>query len=274
MENNKNLSRESLEQMTTELLDELLHAELRREPTDGQAVRMILQNLKERDATRPLEISPEAKKAWDEYQVHTRGQKGRPARMGGWILKAVSAAVIVLVLLATIPQQVKADNFFGRLVSWTDSIFRLFDPSEDEAPAEYIYETDNPDLQQVYDTIVELGVTEPVVPRWLPEGYELAQCKVQDTSRKTKTTVAFEKGNSKILIKIDVYKTSAAAEYQKDDTNVETIEMDGTTHSILRNNEIWAAVWSKDNIECCIYAGGQKDVLIEILRSIYTTEDE
>lgn len=259
--------------MTTELLDELLHAELRREPTDGQAVRMILQTLKEREDTRPLEISPEIEEAWDKYQVHTGGRQGRPARMRGWILKAVSAAAIVLLLLATIPQQVKADNFFGRLVSWTNATFKLLNPLEDKDNNEYVFETNHPGLQEVYDTLTELGVTGPVVPRWLPALVELDEIKVNETPAKTKLYASFIGEKQEIGLKVTSYSENITVEYQKDQTVVELIEMDGTTHSIIRNNDEWVAVWIRDNIECSISTDCQKDTLVKILRSIYMMEE-
>ena len=82
MENNKILSREDLEQLPTQQLDEMLHAELRREPADGEAVRAILSVLKQREAARPAEIMPESRAAWDAYRK--RGRRG-------FVLKASDA---------------------------------------------------------------------------------------------------------------------------------------------------------------------------------------
>ena len=45
---------------------------------------------------------------------------------------------------------------------------------------EYVFETDHPGLQQIYDAVVEMGVTEPVVPMWVPEGYDLVEYKAED----------------------------------------------------------------------------------------------
>lgn len=272
MENNKILTRESLEQMSTKQLDETLQAELRRDPADEKFVRLLLSVLKEREAAQPREITPESSKAWEDYQQNTG--RGRSARKGGRMLKAAAAAAVVLAVLGTVPQQVEAENFFGRLISWTDSIFRLFDPMEGEASDEYVFETDNPGLQEVYDTLTELGVTEPVVPRWLPEGYELVLCKTQDTPVKSKIMVSFKSAEHQITFKYDIYKDNTNAEYQKDETDIEIIEMSGIAHNIIRNNEMWVAVWTKDNIECCVFTDCQKESLIEILRSIYTMEDE
>lgn len=273
MENNKILTRESLEKMTTDQLDKLLQAELRRDPADGKLVRMILSVLKEREAARPVEIMPESSEVWEEYQKNTGRRQRRPVCKGRGVLKAAAAAAVVLVLFAAIPQRVEAESFFGRLARWTDSIFELFDPGEDKDPVEYVFETDNPGLQQVYDTLVELGVTEPVVPMWLPEGYELTECKVQDSPRKCKVSATFVDKEIILSFVADIYEESTNVEYQKDETEVETIEMSGTMHIVIRNNDMWVVVWNKDNIECCISANCQKDMLVEILRSIYSMEE-
>ncbi|MBO4937946.1 MAG: DUF4367 domain-containing protein [Oscillospiraceae bacterium] len=272
MENNKILTRESLEQMSTKQLDETLQAELRRDPADEKFVRLLLSVLKEREAAQPREITPESSKAWEDYQQSTG--RGRPARKGGRMLKASAAAAVVLAVLGTVPQQVEAENFFGRLISWTDSIFELLNPIETKDDEEYIFETAHPGLQEVYDTLVELGVTQPVVPQWLPEGYELIYCKEQQTPVKSKVTVSFENGENQVSFKFDVYKEIENAEYQKDETVVETIEMSGIYHSIIRNNDMWVAVWVRDNIECCIFTDCQKEILVQSLRSIYEMEGE
>ena len=57
-------------------------------------------------------------------------------------------------------------------------MFAFFSPDEPtQAIEEYEFRTEHPGLQEVYDAVAGLGVTEPVVPMWIPEGYTLFMCR-------------------------------------------------------------------------------------------------
>lgn len=267
--------RHSLEQTPTQRLEEMLREELGKEAVNDDAVRMILSVLEEREEGAHIEHTEKIDAAWNNYIEHSDIPASRPARKGSRILKAASLVAIVVVLFASFSQQVEAKGFFERLVRWTDSIFELFSPSDTtDVRAEYVFETDNPGLKQVYDAVVELGVTDPVVPMWLPEGYELSECKIIETPAKNGVFSIFASGNSDIVFTIDIYSTNATYEYYKDETQIERLEVAGTVHNIMRNNDEWIAVWTIENIECSIFIDCQGDTLYKILRSIYKMEDE
>lgn len=274
MSDNKIMDLQSmLEQMETVQLDEMLRSELQKEQPDAYAVQLILAVLQEREKGYPVEIDPGIEQAWQEYIGKTSGKAKGPVR--SVLLKVASFAVILAVLFLAMPQQVEAESIWERLIRWTDSVFELFSPDDRSAEAaEYVFQTDNPGLRQVYDAVVELGVTDPVVPMWLPEGYELVECKKSISPAKTYIFATFENGNSPIVIKIDLYKTSISNEYYKDKTSIDVVEMAGTIHNIMMNNDTWVVVWIRDNIECSISIDCQEDMLYQILRSIYTMEDE
>ena len=56
--------RELLESMPTEQLDQMLQEELDKKKPDGNAVRMIIRVLREREKDMVVEITPEIQKAW------------------------------------------------------------------------------------------------------------------------------------------------------------------------------------------------------------------
>lgn len=271
-ENKEVFLREILEQMSTEQLDEMLHSELRKNPVNGSAVRMILSVLKEREADQPVEMAPEVCEAWEQYKESTSRPVKEPIWQGRRLLKVASMAAVLFVLIAAISQTAEAESFWGRISRWTDSIFELFAPGEEKESAEYVFETDHPGLQEVYDTLVELGVTEPVVPMWLPDGNNLNECKIYETPSKTKVCTSFGPDINKIILVWSIYDNNSPTEYHKDESEVEMVEIGGITHNVLRNNNSWAAIWMRDNIECSIFIDCQEDVLYRILKSIYTTE--
>ena len=272
------LTREALERMTTSQLDELLNRELEKESPNGDTVRLILSILWEREKNLPAEITPGVEKAWIRYQRKTAkldAAEKRSVRFRGWILKAASVAAILALLIFAIPQKVEADSFFEKLARLTDSIIEFFSPGlENDNLTEYVFQTENPGLQQVYDAVVGLGVTEPVVPTWLPEGYELMECKTDTTPSKVGIVANFKKESEFLILKYDIFMIDTSHEYHWDGEDIQFYEHHGEEYALMRNNDRWVVIWFTDRSECSLTLDCQEDTLYKILKSIYVTEDQ
>lgn len=265
--------RSVMERMTTDQLDELLHDELGKDAPNGEVIRQALKVLEDREKEIPVEMTPDIVAAWERYQENADEPADRPARQRGWILKVASVVVVLVVALAALSQPAEAKGFFDRLISWTDSFFQLLSPGDDHHE-EYVFMTDNPGLQEVYDAVVELGITDPVVPMWLPEGYELVECKVTDSFSGKGLLAVLSEANSTFILKVNLYSNIVTNKYQKDDTQVKTIERGGVVHNIMENNGVWTVVWTRENVECFVYIDCQEEILYKVLGSIYTMEDD
>ena len=265
--------REMIVQMPTEKLDEMLLYELGKTPVNEAAVCLIMDVLEERDQDTPVEINDRINTAWERYQAYTPVKERSHISVRGWPMRAVAAAaIIVLLVFAVMPQNAEADGFWDRLSRWTESIFEFFTPGGKAVDTTYVFETDNPGLQQVYDAVTDLGVTDPVVPMWLPDGYELVECEVSEMPSKTVVYARFKDGADTISLDIALCNTESLRQYSKDETNVITHEIADVVHNILRNNSRWTTVWTKDRLECAIYIDCQEETLYKILKSIYTME--
>ena len=271
--------REELEGLTTEQLDARLRQELHREKIDDDAVRTVMALLKEREKGRPAALTPEMERAWEDFcreRAEIKGRADRARSIRRWSLRVASAAAVVCLLMVAFPMEARAQTFWQRLFHWSESIVEFFGPRDDDARVvEYAFDTDNPGLQQVYDAVVQMGITEPVVPMWLPEGYELVECKTETSPRRMGTYSRFSDGNKEAVLEVNAHFEEKAHVYHKDDREYTEYEQNGYTFFITSNNEIWTAIWMKDNIECSLFVDCQEDVLTEILRSIYkrrTTE--
>lgn len=277
-EHNTPLAREDLEQMTTEQLDELLNGELERETPNGDTVRLILGILWEREKDMPVEMTPKIKKAWAKYQrdiARIDASEKRSGKFRGWILKTASAAAVLALLVFAVPQRAGADSFFDKLARLTDSIVEFFSPGmANDNVTEYVFETDNPGLQQVYDTVAGLGVTEPVVPMWLPEGYELVECKVVETSHKKGIAANFRDGENGLSFRLDIHSLDVSHEYHWSGETITEYERAGISHTVMRNFDRWSVAWFINNMECFLTLDCQEDILYKILDSIYVMEDK
>ena len=135
-----------------------------------------------------------------------------------------------------------------------------------------MFKTDNPDLQEVYDKITELGVTVPVVPMWVPDGYELVKCIVDSTPTKAYLAAQFNFGNKQLIYQISVYHDNVTRNYQKDGEGIVQKEIEGITYTIMSNNGISVVLWAEENLEGTLTIDCQEEILFRILESIYMTE--
>ena len=263
-----------IEQMSTEQLDEMLLHELEKESVDESAVRLIMEVLEKRDQKVPVEINPQVAAAWEKYQAHAPVQSCPKFSFRSWPVRIAAAVAVVIALALAVPQSAEAEGFWERLSRWTESIFEFFTPGDEMAEQEYVFETDNPGLQQVYDAVTALGITDPVVPMWLPDGYELVECEVSEMPSKTIVYAYFTDEKDAAILDVATRNTESPRQYSKDEENANKLEIEGIEYNILHNDDWWTAAWTRDRLECAIYMDCQEETLHKILKSIYTMEDD
>ena len=259
-----------IEQISTEQLDEMLMYELEKEPVDESAVRLIMEVLEKRDQNVPVEINPQVAAAWKKYQTHAPVQSRPKFSFRSWPVRIAAAVAVVIALALAVPQNAEAEGFWERLSRWTESIFEFFTPGDEMAEQEYVFETENPGLQQVYDAVVALGITDPVVPMWLPDGYELVECKVVEAPTKIFVYARFKDGIGMISLDLSIRNGESPRQYSKDEENANKLEIEGIEYNILHNDDWWTAAWTRDRLECAIAMDCQEETLHKILKSIYT----
>ncbi len=255
-------------------LQTLLHTQLKTEPVDGDLVRLILAVLKAREPAAEPEISKESMAAWDAFKENCAQDRQRVADRPSpgsrnWLLKTAAALAVVAVLIFAIPAVSGAENVAEMFSRWTDSIFDFFRP-EAVQPA-YVFETDHPGLQELYDTVTSYGITQPVVPMWLPEGYVLGEIKVINTPTKIRLYAIFTNSDKKIVFTVDIYGADVPHKYETEEKVIKKIEIDEIIHNVENNVDACVAVWTRDNLKCSLTADRQEE-LYTMLKSIYKSE--
>ena len=258
---------ESLEQLSTPQLDAMLHAELHKEQPDDHAVRLILKVLKAREADFPVQKNAQLEQAWKTYTKKTEAHSNPRSHLS----KIAAVLALCCLLLFMLPQKASADNLFHRMVSWTENFFRLLD--RDASPQEYVFRTTHPGLQQLYDTVTELGVTTPVVPMWLDEAYELISCKVTATPVATKVLAFFNNGNSEIAFELNIYSQTLPRDFQKNNPDAQKYEFNNIIHYMFQNQTLWSVVWTNENLECALSIDSSEDDVYRMIDSIYIAEE-
>lgn len=271
-EKNISFRREELEKLSTLDLDQILRAELDSDTPERETVLLVLSILEDRDPTNSQKCPEGAEEAWDDFVNRTGYLKQsveKPIRKASkWFLPVAAAAAIVLILLISVPQAVGAENIFEILGRWTRDLFSFSNEVENQSNETYIFQTDHEGLQQLYDAVVEQGVTVPVVPTWIPEGYELEELRIVQKPDSAKIYSQFTKNGSNIQIVIDCSNSELTNSYPKNDVDVKIYNAAGTYYYIVSNEDTWKAMWNNADNECSIITNETFDVLYMILNSI------
>lgn len=270
MWDNELMLQRELETLSADELRTMLHAETEKDVPDDDLVLSILHILEDREPEVLDTGSGKEKAAWKLFQKRVRARRKGRLMLKSNLLRVASVLLVICLLFAMVPQQAEANSWWQRLTKWTDEFFGFFRHEEDTFRLEeYVFETDNPGLQQVYDAVVKMGVTIPAVPMWLPEGYELAELTTEETPVKKYIHARFLNNGNVCVLQINLLSTEGFKDYFKTELPVQEYEIGGVIHSIICNTENWSVTWTKDNIECAIFIDCSENVLYEIIESIY-----
>lgn len=243
--------------VSTHDLKARLKSELAQESPDRNMINDIMAELEARSPVGEIPIGVVIQ--WEE----SRAEKKRKAKKVSSVWKKTIAAVLAVVLVGMIPSVMGAENIFERIGRWTKDVFSFTKPINHEST----FQTDHPGLQELYNIVTGLGVTQKVVPSWLPDGYETDLITQKSTPRGITVLGVFASGNSKIQIRVDICNESIDMVYQKTDDQIEVREHNGATIYIFTNEESCCATWRIENIECAIYVD-TKELLYKMIESI------
>lgn len=272
MRENKTCPNRGWQQMPTEELDQILQAELEREHPNEEVVLPILHELEDREKDVPVENTPEVLEILEKLNKHNTSSK-QSIHKRKWLAGIAAAAAVVCVVIMSVSPTARAESLFDMLYRWTSSVFEFFTPEQDASnpPVEIVFETDNPGLQQLHDKVTEQGVTELVVPMWLPEGFVLSELQEIPMADGTKVHGEFNNGSDAFLITYRI-STAISGKIEKEVTGIEVFEVGEVSHFVVDNNDNISVTWTVDGVECVINANVSKEDIYSIIKSIYRSE--
>lgn len=259
-----------------EELKNLLKSELQKTPAeiDASRVQQLMADLKQCGMDTNLQDDDAVEAACRKYKESiTTSAKRKKSWKHNWMLKAAVVVLAVSLMLFALPGTVGAENVKGFLTRWTSSIFHFFAPGATPTDTfTYTFHTEHPGLQQVYEAVTELGITEPVVPMWLPEGFELLELKTFELLEGQSIVAQFSNNENYVCLTIGLHGRDKKYQYEKNGENIERYELNGTAHYIVTDTEKTVIAWMVNTAECSVVTDCREDELHQILYSIYTTE--
>lgn len=256
-------------QLSTEELDKTLQEELEKDYPDRDVVMPILRVLEEREKGYPVEENPDVLALLGKLNECETSSKRLNRR--GWVAGIAAIAAVVCIIVMAIPRTVGAESIFDVLFRWTSSIFEFVDPDEgkNHPDANDAFVTDHIGLQQLHDMMVEFGITESVVPMWLPESFDLTEIEAKPLLESGYKVNAVFTSDEKV-ISISYRPTQdIISRFEKEESAVELFEAGDVSHFILENDGNLSVTWTVDGVECLMNANIAKEDVYTIIKSIY-----
>lgn len=260
--------------MPRQELRSMLAAELAKDiAADGDLVRALLAELQRRGNDPAYAEDGAVEAACEKFRQDTEAaRKPRKWRYTGLLLKVASILLVLSLLFFGLPAATQAGKVQDVLGWWSDSIFRLFTPGKEVRTQEAPFQTDHPGLQEIYDTVTELGITERIVPQELDKDFELIELKTVEMYEDTTVHCRLANNHNKITFTIIIHDETAMLQYEKTAENVSVWELEGAEYYVISNTEDLTVTWFADNTECTVITDCPEEDVYDFIKSIYTSE--
>ena len=260
-----NSSRQEIEERIEEAEFELLFDDY---ITDlGKALQKEYEQAKARNEIEdmPLEIKNEIIDFIDQYN-RSEEKKVRIVGVFRYLIVAVSACAFLFLSLFTV--QAMGIDVFGKLGSWTDSIFRF----ESNAPERITGSSpDDVPISGLHAVMVENNIPIGLAPTWLPDGFALSFLDVSENDMSKTITAEYISRENTIL-----YQVSEASSdepivqtlIEKDENEPELYHTNNMDYYVFSNNNNWVGVWQGKTNSIIIKVSTNKEDLISIIDSM------
>jgi len=220
--------------------------------------------------------------AWEEFQLHYSEREEtfplppnypdnskqtvsdiKPVnhRRRGRLLRLGVAAATVVILSAVFVTFAFGGSFWSSLIQRTRETFGFV---AENTPPQI-----NERLKSLHDALVNHGITDPVAPAWLPDGFELTDFSVFDMPTQVSFAAYFKDGEQSIVIQVVAHNDINIVLHEKSGENDVLYKRNNIEHHIMANEDKVSVVWVNKNYECSISGDFTVDDAKSIINSIY-----
>lgn len=184
---------------------------------------------------------------------------------------ALAATLVLMLTLFTV--QASGSNLFRTLAEWTASVLRIGTDSSGQVS---MGENDLTEGEvRIYATpeemLSDLHIKGELVPTWVPDRFSVQRCEAKKTEAGISCRVVYTVSNNDLILKMwqkpleDIYLVE---KNQKDASRFVTGAVE---HYIFYDGEskLEKAVWTRNDLECCIMGDVSQEEMEGIVESIY-----
>lgn len=278
--------------LSTEALMEILHQDSllpEGEESDLDAILYITEVIAKREQLNPTMDIPPVDEAWKSFNEHycydscddtslcedseesefgsnvipyPAVEHTRPKRRLRSVLRVfcIAAALFVILLVGSLTAYAMGYNVWDAMAQWTEDTFSFMAPQKDMTHSEEV------DPREV---LLEYGITEKILPNWLPDGYQYAGIEISDTPMRKVFYISYIKDDDKIRMMISLLSNLSTRTYENGEADAVIYETHGINHYIMQNFDITNIMWTTGNTECSINGYFSLDEAQNIIDSIY-----
>lgn len=290
-------SYEFLERMSTEKLKSIVRADFESEDIGDTAndefITRVLEVIAQREEADPAAPHFDVEAGWNNFQKNyrpTENQKSsvdgseresekarqadlktlQPKRAGHRFLRAVAIAAAIICVCAVTASAFEI-NIFKMFAQWTQEIFQFRTEEVSSQGAEYTSGTVLDSSQTLETALAEAGITQPVSPKWIPEGFALSGLKSYLDIAEPMFTALYEDETTghTIIVSVIVHQKSQASVREKDEAQVDIYVAGNAEHYLMENNDSLTATWFVDHLECSIIGDILETEMEAMINSIY-----
>lgn len=187
-----------------------------------------------------------------------------------WKYVAIVAVLAVVLIGGSITAGALGFDVFGRVANWAQETFHFSNRPSDDPLVDLENWSEFPEqLQELQELLLDKGITQNIIPKYVPEGYEKIENKVSERPQYTKLYCLLRcEDNSEIIFSYILYEEKGKLIEKDPENEPEEYEVNGVTYYIMSNFGEYCADWSVDNIDCSIFGLSSREELIKMLDSI------
>ena len=185
-------------------------------------------------------------------------------------LKVLPIAAALILLFGSVSAQAFGLDLFGALARWTAEIFRI---GSDEVPHAEITlrplaEGESANYDSLQAAVDAFGITEEIVPTWVPERFELMNVTASNRKEKIFICAEYMSGEEFLQIRYNEIRTNENV-VEKEDGPVETCLYGNIQHHLVSDMDRIKAIWQNGVMECGIAGNVSEQEMINMIDSVY-----
>ena len=273
MPNNQNRSNQDFsrfDSMTNEELEEILRLDAQKTEGEESDLEMLLYVMevlavRRKNSGNPGKTAEEAFETFkanympddstdDAEQVASKAQvkNAKPTnRLRPWLSRlAATAAILAFVLVSSVTAHAMGIDIWNIVVKWTQETFHFGSTTQEtiNEPAK----VDTREYMSLQEALDHKSITAPLVPTWMPDGYELTAVKIDESPMQLSILAFYQCGDKNIKIQIKRYFDNDPEQIEQSDSLIEEYESNGITYYIFADYNQLRAMWIVDEYECYI----------------------
>lgn len=184
-------------------------------------------------------------------------------RMGTRV--ASIAAIIAIVLVAgTVTAHALGFDLLGQIARWTQETFGFVSRDSELSEANPVFES--------FETVLkEYGITDQILPTWIPDGYDCKEITIDETPQYISLLGKYGSKPGELSITINNYFDNSnliSPTYEVDEGAIIYV-YNGIEHYIMVNSDYTRVSWIQGSNECSILCTLSKADTEKMINSIY-----